>query len=145
MANAVTHQNPVRKAIADLVVGNTSTADWNSGSSHKLILYSGTMPANASTALSGNTACATITGITWTNPASSSGVATISGSTADSNAAGGTPTFARLYRTAAADTADVIWQGTVGTSGTDITIASSGTIAAGANVSITSGTYTAPL
>ena len=144
MANEVTHQNPVRKAVADLVVGNTSTSDWNSGSSQKLILYTGTMPSNATAALSGNTAASTITGITWTSPASSSGVATISGSTADSSAVGGTVTFFRLYRTAASDPSDVIVQGTVGTSGTDLTMSNT-TIAAGANVSITSGTYTAPV
>jgi hypothetical protein len=143
MANAVTHQNPVRKAVADLVVGVTSTSDWNSGSSHKLIIYSGTMPSTASTALSGNTAISTITAITW-GTSSSSGVATASGSTADSNAVGGTASFFRLYRTAAVDTTDVILQGTVGTSGCDLNINST-TISAGATVSLTSGTYTAPV
>lgn len=144
MANAVTHNNPVRKAVADLVVGNTTTADWNSGTAQKLILYSGTMPASATTALSGNTAISTLTAIAWTNPASSSGVATVSGSTADSSAVGGTASFFRLYRTAAVDTTDVIFQGTVGTSGCDLNL-NSVTIAAGANVSLTSGTYTAPV
>lgn len=139
--NAVTHQNPVRKAVCDLVIGITNTADWNSGTNHKLILYSGTMPANATTALSGNTACSTVTGISW-GTSTSSGVSTLAGSTADSAAVGGTVTFARLYRTAASDVTDIIWQGTVGTSGCDITINST-TIAASANVSITSGTYTA--
>lgn len=140
---SITHQNPVRKAIADLVAGVTSTSDWNSGTNQKLILYSGTPPSNASASLSGNTACSTVTDITW-GTSSSSGVSTLSGSTADSNAVGGTVTFARLYQTAASDPADVIWQGTVATSGGDITINNT-TIAAGANVSITSGTYTAPV
>jgi hypothetical protein len=144
MANAVTHQNPLRKAVADLVVGNTSTADWNSGSNQKLVLYSGSMPANATAALSGNTACSTITSIVWTSPASSSGVATIASSSSDTNAVGGTVTFFRLYRTAASDPSDVILQGTVGTSGSDLNINST-VISAGATVTLSSGTYTAPV
>lgn len=143
MANAVTHQNPVRKALANLVVGGTSTADWNSGTAQKLVLYNGTPPANASAALSGNTACATITAIAWGAP-TSSGVATISGSPTDPSDAGGTPTFFRLYRTAEADPSDVIVQGTVGTSGCDLNLSPSGTISAGAVVTL-SGTYTAPV
>lgn len=137
MANAVTHAVALRTDIANLVVGNATTIA--NGSSHKLILYSGTMPTNAGTALSGNTAVATISGITW--GAAASGVATISASTADNGAVGGTATFFRLTKT---DGTTVIIQGTVGTSGSDLNLNNT-VINAGANVSLTSGTYTAPV
>lgn len=137
---SITHVAALRNDLANLVVGNSTT--FASGSSHKLKIYSGAPPANASAALSGNTVLATISGITW--GAASSGIATVAGSTGETNAAAGTATFFRLYQTAGADPANVILQGTVGTSGTDLVINNT-TIAAGASVSLTgTNTYTAP-
>lgn len=136
MANAVTHATAVRTAIADAVC-NSSTGQL--AANGKLIIYSGTMPTNAATALSGNTAIATITALNF--GAASSAVSTVSSSTADSSAVGGVATFFRITKT---DGTTVIIQGTVGTSATDLTINNT-TIAAGANVSLTSGTYTAPV
>ena len=132
---SVTHKVAVRTALADTVC-NSSTGQL--GANGQFIIYSGTPPANADAALSGNTAIATITSVNF--GAASSGVSTITSSTNDTNAVGGTATFFRLYKS---DGTTVIIQGTVGTSGTDATINST-TIAAGATVSL-SGTYTAPL
>jgi hypothetical protein len=134
MANAVTHATAVRTDLANLVIGNSTT--WGAGPNQKLILYTGTMPANAAASLSGNTAASTITGISW--GAASAGVTAIAGSTADTNAVGGAVTFFRLTKS---DGTTVILQGTVGTSACDLNINNT-TIPAGANVSL-SGTYTA--
>jgi hypothetical protein len=136
VANAVTHTTAVRTVLADAVC-NASTGAV--GANGKLIIYSGTMPTNAQTALSGNTAIATITAVNF--GAASSGVSTVTSSTADSSAVGGTASF---FRMTASNGTTVIIQGTVGTSSSDMTISST-TIAAGANVSLTSGTYTAPV
>lgn len=134
MANAITHTTAVRTVLADTVVGTSGQL----GSGAKLKIYNGTMPTNAQTALSGNTLLATITGISF--GAAASGVSTVSASTPDSAATGGTgASFFRL--TTSGDI--VVIQGTAGTSGVDLTLNST-TIAAGANVSLTgTNTYTA--
>lgn len=138
MANAITHATALRTDLANLVTGTTVT--YAAGTAQKLIVYSGTMPTNAATALSGNTAIATITALAW--GAAASGVATLSSSTADSNAVGGTASFFRVTKS---DGTTCIFQGTVGTSGADLNL-NSLTIAAGANVSLTgTNTYTAPV
>lgn len=132
---AITHTTAARTVLAD-AIANSSTGvlvnNW------KLIIYSGTPPANAQAGLSGNTAIATIT--LGNFGAASSGVSTITGSTADSSAVGGTAAFFRMTTTSGT----VVLQGLTATSGSDANL-NSLTIAAGANVSITSGTYTAPL
>lgn len=121
--------------MANLATGGSTT--FAAGTSQKIIIYSGTMPTNAATALSGNTAIATITALTW--GAASSAVATTTGSTADSNATGGTAVFYRRYKT---DGTSVIDQGACGTSSAELVL-NSLTIASGANVSLnSSGTYT---
>lgn len=139
------HSTPVRNTIADLMAGIitaiTGGTAFIPGTNQKLKLYTGTPPVTASTSLSSNTAAATIT--TITGGAGSAGATTYTGSTADPSAVGGTVTFFRLYRTAAADTADVILQGTVGTSAADLIINNT-VIAASATVSLTgTNTYTA--
>lgn len=134
---AVTHAAALRSDIAALVTGTATT--WTSGTALKLILYTGTMPTNASTALAGNTAAATITAIAFGAPAT--GVATITASTADPSCVGGTISFWRLTKT---DGTTAIIQGTAGTTGTDLII-NSVTLSAGANVSLTgTNTYTSP-
>lgn len=131
---AVTHTTAVRVAIGDAFWGTSGQL----GSSAKLKIYSGTAPANAQAALSGNTNIATITGISF--GANSSGVSTITASTADSGAVGGTASFWRM--TKSDDTTHS--QGLCGTSGSDLNL-NSLTIAAGANVSLTgTNTMTSP-
>lgn len=128
---SITHNTAARTSLADAFVAAI-------GTNAKLKVYSGTPPANAAAALSGNTKIAEITGITF--GAASSGVSTVTASTADSSAVGGVASFFRL--TKSDDT--VVAQGTVATSGGDCTIAST-TINAGAIVSFTgTNTYTAP-
>lgn len=135
MANAVTHETVTRTAIADAVVGATGRL----GTGGKIIIYSGTMPASASAALSGNVAIATITGVAF--GAAVAGVSTVTASIADSSAVGGTASFFRLTRT----DGTVILQGTCGTSASDLNL-NSLVIAAGANVSLTGmNTYTSPV
>jgi hypothetical protein len=134
---SITHKVAVRTALADTVCNSTT---GQLGANGKLIIYSGTPPANADAALSGNTAIATITGVNF--GAAASGVSTVTSSTSDTNAVGGTASFFRLLKS---DGTTVIFQGTVGTSGADLTINTT-TIAAGATVSLTgTNTYTAPL
>jgi hypothetical protein len=131
---AITHTTAVRTVLADAVVG----ASGQLATGGLLKLYNGTPPANAQAALSGNTLLSTITGIAF--GAAASGVSTVSASTADSSAVGGSgASFFRLTKT----DGTVILQGTAGTSGTDL-ILNSTTVAAGANVSLTgTNTYTA--
>lgn len=135
MANLLTHVTALRTDFAGLATGAATT--FAAGTNQKIIIYSGTMPANAAAALSGNTAIATITGVTWGAPAA--GVATTTGSTADPAATGGTASFYRRMKT---DGTTVIDQGACGTSAAELVL-NSLTIAANANVSLNaSGTYT---
>ena len=130
---SITHTTAVRTVLADAVVG----AAGQLGTSAKLVIYSGTPPANAQAALAGNTAIATITGISF--GAAASGVSTISASTADSSAVGGTAAFFRL--TTSGNT--VVLQGLCATSGSDLNL-NTLTIPAGSTVSLTgTNTYTA--
>jgi hypothetical protein len=106
-----------------------------------LRIYSGTQPANADTALSGNTLLAELR---FANPASgatSAGVITWSAITSDTSAdATGTATF---YRALKSDGTSVVMDGSVGTTGSDLNINSTA-IQAGAQVDITSFTHTIP-
>lgn len=137
MANAITHAATLRTDIANLVTGTTTT--FVAGANQKLIIFNGTPPANAAAALASNTAIATITVLVW--GAASGPTATLSSSTADTNAAGGTASFFRITKS---DGTTAILQGTVGTSGADLNL-NSLTINAGATVTLTSGSYTAPV
>ena len=135
---AVSHALAVRQDFAN--VACTATAPtFSAGAAQKIILYSGTPPTNASTALSGNTAISTITAIGFGAP-SGAAVCTVSGSTADPSAVGGNATF---YRRVKADGTTVIDQGLVATSAAELTVTST-TIAAGAVVTLNAGgTYSA--
>jgi hypothetical protein len=134
---AVTHATAVRNDVASMVCTATAPT-FQGGTGQKIIIYSGTPPTNAATGLSGNTAIATITAISF--GAASGGVCTVSASTADPSAVGGTATF---YRRTKSDGTTVIDQGLVGTSAAEL-IVSSTTIAAGATVTLNAGgTYTA--
>lgn len=102
-------------------------------------IYSGTQPATADTALSGNTLLATLT---CSNPAfgaSSNGVITLSSVTDDSSAdATGTASFARIVTGTAFNT---VFDCDVGTSGATINL-NTVSIVSGGVVSITSGSIT---
>ena len=84
-----------------------------------LKLYTGTKPADADTALAGNTLLATLTLNATAFPASSGGVLTANAITSATAVATGTATFFRIRN--AADSA-TLCDGTVGTSGCDMNL-----------------------
>lgn len=105
----------------------------------KLRIYSGTQPTNANTALSGNTLLAELTFNATSAPAASAGVLTFNAITADSSADNtGTASFFRALK---ADGTTVVLDGTVGTSGTNMVIATV-SISAGQTVSCSSFVHT---
>lgn len=116
-----------------------------------LIIYSGTEPTTASTALSGNTVLAQLTfnATAFGSPATDDQDATArkitaNAITADSSAdASGTATFFRAYKSTGTTTADVVYQGTAGTSGQQLNLNDTSLIAGG-NVSISSLKITLP-
>ena len=115
---------------------NEMAALANSG---LLRIYSGTKPATADTALSGNTLLAELTMNATAFGAAAAGVATANAITQDSAAdATGTASFFRLLKS---DGTSVIVQGDCGTSGSDLNLAST-SLSSGAPVSITSFTFT---
>lgn len=111
------------------------------GTSGKCIIYSGTVPTNADTALSGNTVLATFTLSATAFGAASGGVITLAGTPLTVAAsASGTATFFRLFKS---DGTTCIAQGAVGTSGQQMNLNTT-SITSGVNVTITSGTITMP-
>lgn len=107
------------------------------GNAALLRIYSGTPPANANAALSGNTLLAELTCGSPFAPAASGGVLTANAVTQDSSAdATGTATFYRLYK---ADGTTVIEQGsaTVTGGGGDLQLNTT-SIVAGGPVAVTS-------
>lgn len=121
---------PARNAALDAML---STAG-----SGRLRIYSGTAPANADAALSGNTLLAELTLNATAFGAASAGVATANAITSDASAdATGTPTFFRLF---ASDGTTVIFQGTAGASGQELNLSglTGGQIVAGGSVAVSS-------
>jgi len=109
------------------------------GTSPIVRIYSGTAPADANTALSGNTVLAELACSSSLAPAASGGVLTLSTITQDSSAdATGTATF---YRWLKSDATTVIQQGTVSTSGADLNLNTT-SIVIGGPVSVSSWTLT---
>lgn len=128
--------NAAASAAADAVV---DLVDAGAGAG-KIRIYSGTPPATADTALSGNTLLAELA---MSDPAfgpASNGVATASAISNDTAAdATGTATFFRVL-----DSNNVvIFQGTVDTASADLVVNTTSFVA-GAIVSISSFTYTQP-
>jgi hypothetical protein len=108
------------------------------GASPLFRIYSGTPPADESTALSGNTLLAVVT---LTPAAAAAGVKNCLGTTqTTTGAAAGTATFYRVYNSGATTCHE---QGTVGTTGTDAIIDNT-SIAAGQTVNVTSFSKTEP-
>lgn len=99
----------------------------------KLKVYSGTVPANADAALSGNTLLATLTNVAMTAP--SSGSTTVSATSATA-VAGGTPTFVRF--TDSSDNVYGQFDAAVGSGQVNFNQA----ISLGGTVSLSSGTLT---
>lgn len=123
---SVTHPTAVRTGIADFVVDQ---------------LDEGTPPGNLVMQTSGGVTVATLP---FSNPAfgaASSGTATASAITSDTNAVGGTIAKAELRN--AAGTAKVLCSVTATGGGGDITL-SSVVISAGQTVAVSSLTYAAP-
>ena len=123
-------------ALADALATRT---DIGSGAA-TIKVYSGTQPANANTALSGNTLLVTFT---LDNPAfgsASGGVITLAGVPRTQNGvAAGTATWFRM------ESSDpfTILDGDVGTTGTTLVLNTT-TISVGVSVSVTAGTFTMP-
>ena len=112
------------------------TARCNNGS---LRIYSGTPPANAGAALSGNTLLANLAFGATAFGAASNGVATANAITSDTSADNtGTATF---FRALESDGTTVVFQGTVGTSGAELNLNTTSIVQLG-TVSVTSLTYT---
>jgi hypothetical protein len=133
-ASRTTGANAARDAALNAV-----TATVNNGS---LRIYSGTAPANADGALSGNTLLAQLTLGATAFGAAASGVATANAISADTSAdATGTPTFFRLL---ASNGTTVVYQGTAAATGAELNLSnlSGGQIVAGGSVSVTSLTVT---
>lgn len=106
-----------------------------------LRIYSGTQPATADTALSGNTLLAELRFSATSAPAASAGVLTFSTITSDTTAdATGTATFFRTFKS---DGTTAVHDGSVGTSSADLVL-NSVAIQAGAQVDVTSLTHTVP-
>lgn len=103
-----------------------------------LRIYSGTKPATADTALSGNTLLAELRFAATSAPAASGGVLTFNAITADSSAdASGTASFFRALKS---DGTTVVMDGTVGTATANMIIATT-TITALQTVSCSSFTH----
>jgi hypothetical protein len=112
-----------------------AAALFNSG---YLRLYTGTQPANANAALSGNTLLATLR-FNATAFANVNGVLTANAITSDTNAAAtGTATFFRAFES---DGTTVLMDGSIGTSGANMNIATT-SINAGQTVSCSSFVHT---
>jgi hypothetical protein len=102
-----------------------------------LRIYSGTQPANANTALSGNTLLAELRFGATAFGAPTAGLLIANAITAATAAATGTATF---YRCLESDGSTVLCDGSVGTAGADMNIGSTA-IQSGATVSVTTFTH----
>ena len=127
---ALSYADALRHAMLDEI-----TTDIDSGAgAGTLRIYDGSAPADADTALSGNTLLAQLTMSDPSAGAASGGDWTASSITSDSSAdATGTASFFRILDS---DT-NVVMQGTVGTSGADLNL-NSVSITSGDTVSVTS-------
>jgi hypothetical protein len=138
----ITHNDGLRTAMANLVVGNFPA--WASGPNQVIKVYAGIEPATCATPLSGNVLLSTITAITWGT--ATNGQVTMTSSSPDTNVANtGTATFFRIYQTAAVDPTNAIFQGSVGLTAADMTVTSTLFVSGGSFTLINgASTYTAP-
>ena len=105
------------------------------GSGAIIHLYTGTQPANANTALSGNTLLVSLT-ISGSFGTDSNGTLTVGAVSNGTAVATGTATFFRITKS---DNSTVVMDGTVGTSGADMNF-NTVSVVSGDTVAITSGT-----
>lgn len=106
-----------------------------------LRIYNGTQPTNADTAIGAQVLLAELRFNATAAPSASNGVLTFNSITQDSSADNtGTASWFRALKS---DGTTVLLDGTVGTSGTDLILAST-SIVAGAIVGVTSFVYTIP-
>lgn len=127
---AISYVTTLRNAMMDEI----TTAIGTSG---KLKIYSGTPPANAGASLSGNTLLADLDLSSSFANAASGGVLTANSIATENPVAAGTATFFRLTTSGGT----VVAQGTVGTSGADLNLATT-SLNTSVQVSITSFTIT---
>jgi hypothetical protein len=130
--------NPKRTAAVANAAADAAVALADGG---KLRIYSGSQPATAATAVSGQTLLAELTLGSPAFGAASNGVATANSITADSSAdATGTAAWFRVVSSGGTG----LWDGSVATSGADLNL-DSVSIVAGGNVSVSSFTFTESL
>ena len=123
-------------ATRNKMLDGITTAAGNSGF---IKIYSGTQPADANTALSGNTLLATLTCNATFAPSASAATLTLNAVASDTNAAAtGTAAFFRMLKS---DASTVVMDGTVGTSGCDLNLNTT-SIVSGATVACTSAVFT---
>lgn len=136
MANNFDISNAARSAAADAVV---DLIDGGAGAG-LLRIYDGTKPAGPDTAITTQNLLAELTFSDPAFGAASNGVATAAAITADASAnATGTATWFRAVTSAGT----AIFDGEIGTSGSDLNLNST-SIQSGAEVSVSSLTYTQP-
>ena len=112
-------------------------AFFNSGT---MRFYSGSRPATADTALSGNTLLATITFGATAFGSSTNGVCSNNAvASNETNATAGTATFVRFVQS---DGTTVIGDANVGQTGSDVNIAAGTTFTSGAQVTLANGALT---
>jgi hypothetical protein len=139
MALAPFFADNAAKAAVDAVA-----ALCNSGT---LKIYDGTKPTDANTAISGNTLLATLTFSSTAFAASSasgsagSKVVTATANTITDDSSADATSTATWFRVLKSDGTTAVFDGTVGTSGCDLNLAST-SIVAGEDVSVTSLTIT---
>lgn len=140
MANAFYFTNAITQAMA-----TAAATAIDAGTAAVLNIYSGTIPANADAALSGNTLLAqlvcsatAVSGYSDTGTATRAALAVIADDT--SADATGTATFFRILTQSGGT---VCAQGTVGTSGADLNLNTVGVVA-GLTVSVTAGYFEIP-
>lgn len=141
MANAFYVTNAIAKSMADAI-----TTAVDAGTQAILRIYSGTAPADADAALSGNTLLAELTFSTTSfgaaTDANPGGRITANAITSDSSAdATGTASFCRILTQTSSGV--VCAQGTVGTSSADL-ILNTVSITAGSTVAVSAMTITVP-
>lgn len=131
MANNPTMANVAANAAADAVCALANTG--------YLRIYSGTQPATADTAIGAQVLLAELRFGATAFGAAVAGVATANAITADASAnATGTATWFRVLKS---DGTTALWDGSVGTSGADLNVATVAFVL-GAVISVSSFTYT---
>ena len=126
--------------VSDTVVNGQADALSVLADNGYLRIYDGTQPANADTAISTQTLLAELRFNADAAPSAVAGVLTFNAITQDSNA-NNTGT-ASWFRALQSDGSTVLFDGTVGTSGSDINLTGTVSIVAGAIVGVTSASFT---